>query len=387
MAFADQFDRLAVKRLSLTDFRCYRQIRIETDRRPVVLTGVNGAGKTNILEAISFLIPGRGLRRAKLADIARRQTADESPDTMSADGWAAAATLTVGDMNLEIGTGCEAGGGNKRVIKIDGSVKKSQAELGRYTSAQWLTPQMDRLFLEGASGRRRFVDQLIYGLDPEHAGPVAAYEHSMRSRNKLLREGKNDPAWLDSIEDSMARHGIAIAARRQAAVNRLRAVIHRGYGVFPGANIAMSGALENWLESDPALAVEDRLRQSLSESRSQDIESGASSFGPHKSDLTVYHSGTGMEAALCSTGEQKALLIGIVLAAARLQTEERGHAPLLLLDEIAAHLDETKRQSLFEIIALLGAQAWMTGTDEKIFVPLGSGAQRFLVADGAVEAV
>ena len=387
MAFADQFDRLAIKRLSLTDFRCYRQIRIETDRRPVVLTGVNGAGKTNILEAISFLIPGRGLRRAKLADIARRQTADESPDTMSADGWAAAATLTVGDMNLEIGTGCEAGGGNKRVIKIDGSVKKSQAELGRYTSAQWLTPQMDRLFLEGASGRRRFVDQLIYGLDPEHAGPVAAYEHSMRSRNKLLREGKNDPAWLDSIEDSMAQHGIAIAARRQAAVNRLRAVIHRGYGAFPGANIAMSGALENWLESDPALAVEDRLRQSLSESRSQDIESGASSFGPHKSDLTVYHSGTGMEAALCSTGEQKALLIGIVLAAARLQTEERGHAPLLLLDEIAAHLDETKRQSLFEIIALIGAQAWMTGTDEKIFVPLGSGAQRFLVADGAVEAV
>ena len=387
MAFADQFDRLAVKRLSLTDFRCYRQIRIETDRRPVVLTGVNGAGKTNILEAISFLIPGRGLRRAKLADIARRQTADESPDTMSADGWAAAATLTVGDMNLEIGTGCEAGGGNKRVIKIDGSVKKSQAELGRYTSAQWLTPQMDRLFLEGASGRRRFVDQLICGLDPEHAGPVAAYEHSMRSRNKLLREGKNDPAWLDSIEDSMARHGIAIAARRQAAVNRLRAVIHRGYGAFPGANIAMSGALENWLESDPALAVEDRLRQSLSESRSQDIESGASSFGPHKSDLAVYHSGTGMEAALCSTGEQKALLIGIVLAAARLQTEDRGHAPLLLLDEIAAHLDETKRQSLFEIIALLGAQAWMTGTDENFFVPLGSGAQRFLVADGAVEAV
>ncbi len=387
MVFADQFDRLAIKRLSLTDFRCYRQIRIETDRRPVVLTGVNGAGKTNILEAISFLIPGRGLRRAKLADIARRQTADESPGTMSADGWAAAATLTVGDMNLEIGTGCEAGGGNKRVIKIDGSVKKSQAELGRYTSAQWLTPQMDRLFLEGASGRRRFVDQLIYGLDPEHAGPVAAYEHSMRSRNKLLREGKNDPAWLDSIEDSMAQHGIAIAARRQAAVNRLRAVIHRGYGVFPGANIAMSGVLENWLESDPALAVEDRLRQSLSESRSQDIESGASSFGPHKSDLTVYHSGTGMEAALCSTGEQKALLIGIVLAAARLQTEDRGHAPLLLLDEIAAHLDETKRQSLFEIIALLGAQAWMTGTDENFFAPLGSGAQRFRVADGAVEAV
>ena len=381
-------DCLVVHRLSLTDFRCYRQMRIETDGRPVVLTGVNGAGKTNILEAISLLTPGRGLRRAKLSDIARRPleypAESLSDDDPAGDGWAAAAKLSVGGVDLEVGTGCETGGG-KRIIKVDGTVVKSQAELGRYTSAQWLTPQMDRLFLEGASGRRRFVDQLIYGLDPEHAGPVAAYDHSMRSRNKLLREGNNDPEWFDSIEDSMARHGVAIAAR-QAAVNRLNDVSRDGYGAFPGAGIAMSGALEDWLKNEPALAVEDRLRESLQGSRSRDAENGASSFGPHKSDLAVNHGDTGMEAALCSTGEQKALLIGIVLAATRLQTEERGHTPLLLLDEIAAHLDETRRQSLFEIIASIGAQAWMTGTEKSFFEPLGSSAQHFRVADGAVEA-
>ena len=382
MVAGSQYDRLAVTRLNLTDFRCYSRMRIETDSRPVVLTGANGAGKTNILEAISFLTPGRGLRRAKLTDIGRRQS----------DGnWAVAAKLSVGDVELAIGTGCESGsetngGRNKRIVKIDGSVVKSQAALGQYTSAQWLTPQMDRLFLEGASGRRRFVDQLIYGLDPDHAGPVAAYEYSMRSRNKLLKEGNNDPEWLDSIEESMVRHGVAIAARRQEAVIRLNHVSRSGYGAFPGAEIAMTGALENWLEKEPALAVEDRLRLSLRDSRAPDSETGASSFGPHKSDFAVQHAGTEMEAALCSTGEQKALLIGIVLAAAKLQTEERGHAPLLLLDEIAAHLDGARRESLFEIIGALGAQAWMTGTDETFFAPFGNGAQRFHVADGVVEA-
>ena len=377
--------QLAVTRLTLTNFRCYAQQRLETDGRPVVLTGPNGAGKTNLLEALSFLVPGRGLRRAKLTEISRR-TADQSHDN---SGWAVAVRLSVGDNEMEIGTGLELAEApsarDKRVIKIDGTVIKSQAELGSYTSAQWLTPQMDRLFLEGASGRRRFVDQLICGLDPEHAGPVAAYEHSLRSRNKLLRDGKLDPQWLDSIEESLARHGIAISVRRLEAVGRLQAVCRRTKGAFPGSVISMVGEVENWLADEPALAVEDRLRVALRASRKSDAAGGGTSIGPHRSDFSVIHGETQMEAEICSTGEQKALLIGIVLATARLQTEERGYTPLLLLDEIAAHLDENRRASLFELILDLGAQAWITGTENKIFAPLGDKVQRFAIQNGEFE--
>jgi DNA replication and repair protein RecF len=381
--------QLAVSRLTLTDFRCYTQQRLEVDTRPIVLTGPNGAGKTNLLEALSFLVPGRGLRRAKLGEITRR-AADGTP---AAQQWAVAAKLLIGENEIDIGTGCEMADGSdngtagrdKRVTKIDGSVVKSQAELGRYTSAQWLTPQMDRLFLEGATGRRRFVDQLIYGLDPEHAGPVAAYDHSLRSRNKLLREGNLDPEWLDSIEESLARHGIAIAVRRLEVVARLQAVCRAGKGAFPGAEISMSGLVENWLDDEPALAAEDHLRAALQASRQNDANNGSTSVGPHRSDLAVRHGDTGMAAEICSTGEQKALLIGIVLATARLQTEERGYTPLLLLDEITAHLDKARRASLFDIILELGAQAWITGTEDEIFAPLGTHVQHFAINQGELE--
>jgi DNA replication and repair protein RecF len=386
MTEAVSSDQLAVNRLTLTNFRCYEQQRLEVDGRPVVLTGPNGAGKTNLLEALSFLVPGRGLRRAKLSEIGRRT----SEGAMLAAQWAVAAKLRVGDNEMEIGTGCEmietsgngSRGRDKRVIKIDGTIMKSQAELGRYTSAQWLTPQMDRLFLEGASGRRRFIDQLIYGLDPEHAGPVAAYDHSVRSRNKLLRDGKLDPEWLDSIEDSIARHGVAISVRRLEAVQRLQEVCRASNGAFPGAIIGMMGQIEDWLGEGPALAVEDRLRGALQTSRQSDAQSGATSVGPHRSDFAVRHGDTGMEAEICSTGEQKALLIGIVLATAKLQTEERGYTPLLLLDEIAAHLDELRRASLFELIIEMGAQAWITGTEDEIFAPLGETVQHFAIEKG-----
>jgi len=379
--------QLAVSRLTLTDFRCYRQQRLEVDVRPVVLTGPNGAGKTNLLEALSFLVPGRGLRRAKLSEITRRA----ADGVVAARQWAVAAKLSVGDNEIDIGTGCEIGandndrGRDKRVTKIDGTVVKSQAELGRYTSAQWLTPQMDRLFLEGASGRRRFVDQLIYGLDPEHAGPVAAYDHSLRSRNKLLREGNLEPQWLDSIEESMARHGIALVVRRLEVVARLQAVCRAGKGAFPGSEIAMAGQVEDWLASEPALTVEDRFRDALLTSRPSDAVIGSTSVGPHRSDFAVRHGDTGMAADICSTGEQKALLIGIVLAAARLQTEERGYTPLLLLDEITAHLDKARRVSLFELILDLGAQAWITGTEDEIFAPLGEQVQHFAINQGEFE--
>lgn len=381
--------QLAVKRLTLTDFRCYNQQRLEVDARPILLTGPNGAGKTNLLEATSFLVPGRGLRRARLNEITRRA----ADGTIAAQQWAVAAKLFIGDNEINIGTGCEIGeasengsnGRDKRVTKIDGTVVKNQAELGHYTSAQWLTPQMDRLFLEGASGRRFFVDQLIYGLDPEHAGPVAAYNHSLRNRNKLLREGNFDPEWFDSIEESLARQGVAIAVRRLEVVARLQAVCRASSGAFPGAEISMVGQVEGWLANEPALAAEDHLREALRACRQSDASGSATSVGPHRSDFAVCHGETGMTADLCSTGEQKALLIGIVLATARLQTEERGYTPLLLLDEITAHLDKARRTSLFDIILDLGAQAWITGTEDEIFAPLGKQVQHFAVNQGKIE--
>jgi DNA replication and repair protein RecF len=294
----------------------------------------------------------------------------------------------MGAHQIEIGTGCEpdpsGAGRDRRTVKIEGSTEKSQAALGRVVSAQWLTPGMDRLFMDGAGARRRFVDRLIYGLDPEHAGPLSAYEKSLRERSRLLRDGCADPLWLDGVEDSMARHGIAVAARRAEAMDRLDRALAAAEGPFPSATLAMSGALEDWLEGGPALTAEDRMRAHLAESRGQDAKAGGAAVGPHKSDLAVSHRASGRRAGQCSTGEQKALMTAIVLAAAQLQTERRGHAPLLLLDEILAHLDSQRRAALFERINALGAQAWMTGTDAAVFAPLGQDAQYFTVEKGVI---
>jgi DNA replication and repair protein RecF len=370
---------VAVRRLTLTDFRCYGQLRLETDGRPVVLTGANGAGKTNILEAISYLVPGRGLRRAKLSDATR--------DGRSA--WAVSATTDVAGREIEIGTGYQPDPQTrsvreKRLVKIDGDIVKNQVALGQCMSAQWLTPQMDRLFLEGASGRRRFLDRLILGFDPDHASPVAAYDHSLRSRAKLLRDGVKDAAWLASIEESMAAHGVAMAVRRKDAVERLLPFCGSPYGPFPGAEVTLTGELESWLAEGPALAAEERMKDRLAKSRDYDAENGSASVGPHRSDFAVRHMGNGSEAARCSTGEQKALLIGLVLAAARLQARERGHMPLLLLDEIAAHLDRERLAALFDLLFEMGAQAWMTGTDTRLFAAWGTRAQSFDVHQGRI---
>ncbi len=371
---------VSVRRLTLTDFRCYGQLRLETDDRPVVLTGANGAGKTNILEAISYLVPGRGLRRAKLSEASRD----------GAVAWAVSATSDVAGREIEIGTGYQpdpyarANAREKRVVKLDGEMIKNQIALGQCMSAQWLTPQMDRLFLEGASGRRRFLDRLILGFDPDHASPVAAYDHSLRSRAKMLRDGVKDAAWLASVEDSMASHGVAIAVRRKDAVERLLPFCGSPYGPFPGAEITLTGELESWLAEGPALAAEERMKDRLAKSRDFDCENGSASVGPHRSDFAVRHMGNGSEAARCSTGEQKALLIGLVLAAARLQARERGHMPLLLLDEIAAHLDATRLAALFDLLSEMGAQAWMTGTDTRLFAAWGNRAQSFDVHQGRI---
>jgi DNA replication and repair protein RecF len=243
---------------------------------------------------------------------------------------------------------------------------------------------MDRLFVEGAPGRRRFLDRLVYGFDPDHASRVAAYEQSMRERSRLLRHGPQDPAWLAALEESMARHGVAIAAARRETVARLAEECVAAPGPFPRAGLTLLGTLEGELDDRPALAVEDSFRDRLAATRRQDAETGGATIGPHRSDFGVRHLGTGMAAEHCSTGEQKALLIAVLLAHARLQAAQRGSAPLLLLDEVAAHLDDERRRALFGEVERLGAQAWMTGTDEALFSGLGDAAQFFRVVDASI---
>ena len=362
------------------------------DSRPIVLTGSNGAGKTNVLEAVSFLAPGRGLRTARLGDVGRRDCAQHSvSEGCGRRAWAVSARLAWDDATVDIGTGLEPvigeSGPERRIIKIDGETGKSQKDLGLITSVLWLTPQMDRLFLEGASGRRRFIDRLILGLHPDHGGPVSAYDHSMRSRNKLLKDGCRDGEWLDSVEESIARHGIAVAVRRIETVRSLRELAVVDNGPFPGAEIGMQGRLESWLEDMSALDAEDRFREVLATQRDRDRDAGATLTGPHRSDLVVHHRHHGEVASQCSTGEQKALLIRIILAAARLQTQERGRPPLLLLDEIAAHLDATRLAALFDVICSLGIQAWMTGTDKNMFQTLGARAQFFNISAARIEEI
>ncbi|MFQ5958616.1 MAG: DNA replication/repair protein RecF [Alphaproteobacteria bacterium] len=371
---------VAVSRLALTDFRCFANTVLVCDSRPAVLTGPNGAGKTNILEALSLLAPGSGLRGARLAELVRR---DAAPDAR----WAVAARLDTPRGPVDVGTGGAQGAGElRRVVKIDGRPARGQAALAEVVGALWLTPAMDRLFIDAAAARRRFLDRLVFGFDPAHARRLAAYERALRERTRLLREGPADEAWLTALEGAMAADGVAVAAARRVTVRRLsRALVH-GVGPFPGAEVALDGSVEAWLEDMPAVDVESRFAEALNRSRPHDAVAGGAAQGPHRSDLVVRHKGRGVPAAQCSTGEQKTLLIALVLAAAELQAAERGAAPLLLLDEVAAHLDERHRRALFEAICGLGAQAWMSGTDRALFAALGDRARHLAVCEGSVTA-
>ncbi len=368
---------LAVTRLALSEFRCYRRLTLELEPAPVVLSGPNGAGKTNLLEAISFLAPGRGLRRARLAEVGRRG---------GNGAWAVAARIASGHGVAEIGTGLATGegGAERRSVKLDGAFARGPAALADVVSLVWLTPRMDRLFTEGASERRRFLDRLVYGMDPEHARRVAAYERAMRERNRLLGAGGADPGWIEALERAMAEHGVAVAATRRAAVSRLRRRLAADAGPFPGAEVAVVGLLEGWLDAMPALEAEERFEARLAANRRRDAEAGSTAEGPHRSDLEVRHLASGMPAAQCSTGEQKALLIAIVLADAGLNAARFGHGPLLLLDEVAAHLDGERRAALFEAVCEMGVQAWLAGTDRALFAPLAGRAQFLTVRAGAV---
>ena len=367
----------AIARLTLTRFRNYRSARIETGPEPVVLTGANGAGKTNLLEALSFLSPGRGLRRARLDEV------ELTPHSDPPEGWAVAAGLSNG---VEIGTGSVPGSAReRRQVRIDGQTAKSQTALAEHLSVLWLTPQMDRLFLEGSGGRRRFLDRLVFGFDAAHAGRLNRFEHAMRERGRLLREGRRDPGWLAALEDQMATGAIAVAAARREVTARLTAACAAGLGPFPRAELGVTGTLESQLADQPALPVEDEYRRRLRESRRADAEAGGALLGPHRSDFEVrWRKGDGptLAAESCSTGEQKALLLAIVLANARLLAERPTGPPLLLLDEVAAHLDSGRRTALFEEILALGGQAWLTGTDDALFEPLKGRARFISVSDG-----
>ncbi|MER9600767.1 MULTISPECIES: DNA replication/repair protein RecF [unclassified Mesorhizobium] len=369
-----------ISKLTLTNFRNYAALTIDLAPGAVVFSGDNGAGKTNLLEAISFLTPGRGLRRAPYADVAR-----EGGD----GGFALHARLDGPDGQVEIGTGISGGdtaGEGGRRVRINGAPARSAEDMLEWLRVVWLTPAMDALFTGPAADRRRFLDRLVLAIDPGHGQRAIDYEKAMRGRNRLLTEGSRDDRWFDAIETQMAETGVAIAAARAEMVRLLAAMIDRlpDTGPFPQADIGLSGDLEAEIAVAPAVDVEERFRRTLADGRERDRAAGRTLDGPHRSDLMVRHRPKAMPAELCSTGEQKALLVGIVLSHARLTGEMSGMTPILLLDEIAAHLDSRRRTALFSILEELNCQAFMTGTDAALFSSLQGRAQFLTVDHGTV---
>jgi DNA replication and repair protein RecF len=367
--------RACVRRLQLANFRSYRRADLTAGDGPIVLTGPNGAGKTTLLEAISFLAPGRGLRRAALAEVASHE----------GDGsWAVAAAIEGALGPVDLGTGIDApseGVEPTRRYRVNRENVRSVGAFADHLRVIWLVPEMDGLFLGPASERRRFLDRLVLAIDAEHGSRVNALERALRSRNRLLE----DPS---AIEHEVAELGVAVAAARSEAVRRLDDQIrtsrsHASH--FPSAEIALEGWMESELAGGAAIEIEDRYRARLRDSRDRDRAAGRTLEGPHLSDLTVLHREKRIPAAGCSTGERKALLVGLILAHARLVAGMHGCAPVLLLDDVAAFFDEERRAALFESLADLGAQAWMTGVDAAAFSSLEDRCERFLVMPGGVQ--
>ncbi|MFI4962101.1 MAG: DNA replication/repair protein RecF [Hyphomicrobiales bacterium] len=373
-----------IRRLTLSNFRSYHAAQIELGQAgPVVLTGANGAGKTNLIEAISLLAPGRGLRRASMEELAFSE----------GDGaWAVSAEIE-GMLGLAtLGTGIDPPAGEdsapSRICRIDRESVGSAAAFADHLRVVWLVPAMDPLFNGPASERRRFLDRLVLAVDAQHSSRVAALERSLRSRNRLLEDAHSDSHWLDAVEHETAEVAVAVAAARAETVGRLAGALAGGRDQapeFPLAEIALDGWMEKLLPHHSAIEIEDRYRALLKDNRARDAAAGRTLDGPHLSDLSVTHAGKGIAASQASTGEQKALLIRLVLAHAGLIKDMTGFAPLLLLDEIIAHLDPTRRAALYDALANLGAQVWMTGADPAAFGDIVGRAQVFVVHSGAVE--
>jgi len=368
----------SVSQITLSHFRNYATCRLDCGTAPVILTGTNGSGKTNLVEALSLLVPGRGLRRSALSDLQNHQ---------SHDPWAVAVSLRTDAGPLLIGTGRDPAPdteGERRLVYIDGKPVRGQNQLAEYVAMAWITPDMDRLLAEGATARRKFLDRLVYSFDPAHGARVQRYEKAMRERLRLLREGIADAAWLSALEDEMAQTATAIAAARRHMIRRLRTAVAESGDTFPHADIEVRGTAEDMLEDQPALPVEDALRGAFARSRGEDARQGTCAVGAHRSDLRVTHRAKQCPAELCSTGEQKALLIALMLAYVRLLTQQRVMTPLFLLDDIAAHLDDYRREALFDEILSLGAQAWFTGTDNESFKGLLPYAQLVAIENGQI---
>ena len=367
----------SLTRLDLTDFRNFSRLRLETDSRPVVLVGKNGVGKTNILEAISCLSYGRGLRRARLFEMAKHTPKLEKK-------WAVAANIQglYGLVSLGVGWSNNENlieSRNKRDFRVNGSSVNSHNILNEHISIVWMTPAQDRLFSDSPSGRRHFIDQLVSAFDINHITRIKEFERGRRDRMRILRSNILDKNWLDAIEQGMAERAVAIAAGRLDIVSRLHDEVISIDSKFPCPGVGINGLVEDWLRDMPALNAEEMYKKQLAEDRSRDRETGGS-VGPHLSDLTATFNREGVPASQASTGEQKAILIAILLAHSRLLAQLRGAPPIMLLDEVVAHLDSNRRESLFECLLKMGTQAWMTGTDLEFFSGLSNNA-RYLRVD------
>jgi DNA replication and repair protein RecF len=373
-----------IRRLTLSNFRSYHAAQLVLDRAgPVVLTGANGAGKTNLIEAISLLAPGRGLRRATMEELAFSEGDGAWAVNAEIEGMLGLATL---------GTGIDPPAGDDasptRKYRVDREPASSAAAFADHLRVVWLTPSMDPLFNGPASERRRFLDRLVLAVDAQHASRAAALERSLRSRNRLLEDARSDAHWLDAVEHETAEVAVAVAAARAETVNRLSAALASARDEapeFPHAEIALEGWMEQLLPTHSAIEVEDRYRALLKDNRSRDAAAGRTLEGPHRSDLAVTHAGKNIPAANASTGEQKALLIRLVLAHARLIKDMTGYAPLILLDEVVAHLDPGRRAALYDALSALGAQVWMTGADPAAFGDIIGRAKLFVIRPGIAE--
>ena len=365
-----------VRRLTLGDFRSYAALDCRFESTVIALFGENGAGKTNLLEALSLFSPGRGLRRAELAECARRG---------GSGGFAGSIEVEIDGATTQLGHGLTASG--ERLFRIDREPATSARAFADYVRVLWLTPAMDGLFSGPAGERRRFLDRLALGVDAEHGARANRLERALRNRNRLLEEGVSDRRWLDAAEQEIAALGVAVAAARRETVSRLAALIAAGRddaSSFPWADVTIEGELEQRLGLEPALAVEEWYRGELAESRRRDAAAGRTLIGPQASDLAVRHGPKNEAARACSTGEQKALLMGLTLAHARLVDAMTGQAPILLLDEVAAHFDVKRREALYDELQALGGQIWMTGADPALFEPLRGRAELLLVTPGQI---